>query len=200
VVNSYLKNGSRIFVKRNTVIYEQGTTGDGFYLVADGKIKISMKVFDEKNRILEILGNGQLFGEQSIDQKSYFSSATALENSVVYCYTSKQFRDLVIKNEYIRNLFYSSMINKLKQLGDIIQMKSLSVEVQLASSLLELCRKYNSFEIPLNQQQLSNYTGLTRITIYKLVKEWKDIHLLTEKEGKIFIESPEVLQEYVNAI
>jgi len=200
VVNSYLENGSRIFVKRNTVIYEQGTTGDGFYLVAEGKIIISMKVFDEKNRILEILGNGQLFGEQSMDQSSYFSSATALENSVVYYYTSKQFQELVIKNEYVRTLFYSSMINKLKQLGDIIQLKSLSVEVQLANSLLELSRKYNSFEIPLNQQQLSNYTGLTRITIYKITKEWKGCKLLTEKEGKLFIESRELLQEYVNAI
>ncbi|HJF30278.1 MAG TPA: Crp/Fnr family transcriptional regulator [Sporosarcina psychrophila] len=198
MVNSYLENGSRLFVKRNTVIYEQGTTGDGFYLVNEGKIKISMKVFNEKNRILEILGKGQLFGEQSLDQNSYFSTATALENSVVYYFTSKQFQDLVIKSKYFRNLFYSSMINKLKQLGAIIQLKSLSVEVQLANSLLELCHKYNSCEIPLNQQQLSNYTGLTRITIYKIVKEWKDLRLIIEKEGKLFIGNPKLLQEYVN--
>lgn len=198
MVNSYLENGSRLFVKRNTVIYEQGTTGDGFYLVNEGKIKISMKVFNKKNRILEILGKGQLFGEQSLDQNSYFSTATALENSVVYYFTSKQFQDLVIKSKYFRNLFYSSMINKLKQLGAIIQLKSLSVEVQLANSLLELCHKYNSCEIPLNQQQLSNYTGLTRITIYKIVKEWKDLRLIIEKEGKLFIGNPKLLQEYVN--
>ena len=198
MVNSYFENGSRLFVKCNTVIYEQGTTGDGFYLVNEGKIKISMKVFNEKNRILEILGKGQLFGEQSLDQNSYFSTATALENSVVYYFTSKQFQDLVIKSKYFRNLFYSSMINKLKQLGAIIQLKSLSVEVQLANSLLELCHKYNSCEIPLNQQQLSNYTGLTRITIYKIVKEWKDLRLIIEKEGKLFIGNPKLLQEYVN--
>ena len=199
MVDAYLKGGRRMFVKQNSVIYEQGTSGAGFYVLVEGKVKISMKVFDKKERILEIQGNGQLFGEHSMDQNSYFCSAITLEDSIIYYFTYKQFQELVIKNEMIRSMFYSSMIDKLKQLGDIIQLKSHSVEEQLASSLLEISSKYNSFEIPLNQRQLSNYTGLTRITIYKIMKEWEESNLLTKKEGKIFIKNPEFLREYVSA-
>lgn len=189
-----------MYVKRNTVIYEQGTTGDGLYLLVDGKIKISMKVFDGKERILEIQGNGQVLGEQSMDQNTYFSSATALEDSVIYHFEYSIFQELIIKDIVVRDLFYNSMIDKLKLLGDIIQLKSQSVEEQLASSLLEISRKYNSYEIPLNQQQLSSYTGLTRITIYKVTKEWKECNLLTNRRGKLVIKNPEVLQRYISAI
>ncbi|WP_153731420.1 Crp/Fnr family transcriptional regulator [Sporosarcina obsidiansis] len=196
--NSFIKYGNRLFIKSNTVIYEQGTTGSGFYLLVEGKIKISMKVFDEKDRTLEILEKGQLFGEQSLDQNTYFSSAIALENCIVYYFTSVQFQELIIENEFFRDSFYNSTINKMKQLGDIIQLKSLSVEEQLANSLLEISRKYNSNEVPLNQQQLSSYTGLTRITIYKITKKWIDSKLLIEKGGKLFIVNPKLLQEHVS--
>jgi len=189
-----------MFVKRNTVIYKQGTTGDGVYLLVKGKIKISMKVFDGKERILEIQGNGQVLGEQSLDQDTYFSSAVALEDSVIYFFEYDKFQELIIEDKIVRDIFYNSTINKLKLLSDIIQWKSLSVEEQLANSLLELSRKYNSYEIPLNQQQLSNYTGLTRITIYKITKEWKACNLLTNKKGKLVIKNPEELKGYVSAI
>ncbi|KRF67241.1 hypothetical protein ASG99_16580 [Bacillus sp. Soil768D1] len=198
--DSYLKEGRRVFVKKNTVVYEQGTTGDGFYYVVDGMVKISMKVFEGKERILEIIESGKTFGELSMDQNCYFSSAIAMENSVIYYFEYKNFQELVMKNESVRNIFYNSVINKLKQLGDIIQYKSLAVEEQLAHLLIGICRENNNYEIPLNQQQLSNYTGLTRITIYKIMKEWIENNLISKKEGKLFIRCPETLQKYVSAL
>ncbi|GKV65266.1 MULTISPECIES: Crp/Fnr family transcriptional regulator [unclassified Sporosarcina] len=196
--NIYLKHGRRMFVKRNTVIYEQGTTGNEVYILVEGKIKISMDVFNRKERIIEILGNGQVFGEQILDQSSYFSSACTLENSVIYQFDYSKYRELMIKDKSFQDLFYNSMITKLKHLGNIIQLKSLSAEEQLANSLLEISCKYNSNEIPLNQQQLSNYTGLTRITIYKIIKEWQECNLLTKKRGKLCIENSAYLQSYVS--
>ncbi|MFC5589767.1 Crp/Fnr family transcriptional regulator [Sporosarcina soli] len=195
-----VKEARRIFVKKNTVIYEQGQKGDGFYLLFDGKIKISMKVFDERERILEIQDCGQIFGEHSMGKKTYINSAVALENSVIYSFTDRQFQDLVMGDEAIRSLFYNSMIDKLKLLGGIIQHKSLSVEEQLANSLLEISRKYNSCEIPLNQQQLSNYTGLTRITVYKIMKIWMEKKLISKTKGGFFIQCRETLQKYVSAL
>lgn len=199
MVTSYLKHGNRMFVKRNTVIYEQGTIGGGLYLLVDGKIKISMKVFDGKERIIGIQGNGQILGEQSMDRDPYFSSASTLEDSVLYYFEYRKFQELIIKDHVVRDMFYNSMIYKLKILSDIIQLKSLSVEKQLAKSLLEISHKYNSCEIPLNQQQLSNYTGLTRITIYKIIKEWKETQLIKNHKGKIIIKNRDVLQKIVEA-
>lgn len=198
--DSYIKYGSRLFIKSNTTIYKQGAMGDGFYILVEGKVKISMRVFDGKNRILEILEKGQLFGEQSLDKDTYFSSATALENSIVYYFTDLQFQELIVSSKSFRSSFYNSTVEKLKQLGDIIQLKSLSVEEQFAKSLLEISRKYKSNEIPLNQRQLSNYTGLTRITIYKTTKKWIDIKLLIEEKGRLVIVCPKALQEYLNTI
>jgi CRP-like cAMP-binding protein len=195
-----LEEARRIFVKKNTIIYEQGKIGDGFYLLFDGKIKISMKVFGERERILEIQDRGQIFGEHTLGKNPYINSAIALENSVIYFFTDRQYQELVVNNEEIRSLFYNSMIDKLKLLGGIIQLKSLSVEERLANSLLEISHKFNSCEIPLNQQQLSSYTGLTRITIYKIMKDWMENNLISKKNGRFFIQCPETLQKYVRAL
>ncbi|MEK4025039.1 MULTISPECIES: Crp/Fnr family transcriptional regulator [Sporosarcina] len=198
--DSYLKEGQRMFVKKNTVIYEQGTIGDGFYYVADGLVKMSMRVFEGKERILEIIEKGKTFGELSMDHKCYFSSAIAMENSVIYYLEYKKNQELIMKNKNVRDMICNTVINKLKRLGDIIQYKSLPVEEQLAYLLIGICHENNSYEIPLNQQQLSQFTGLTRITIYKVTKEWNEKNLILKKEGKLFIRCPESLQEYVSAL
>lgn len=189
-----------MFLKKNTVVYEQGTKGAGFYYVADGMVKMSMKVFEGKERILELVDSGKTFGELSIDRKCYVSSAITMENSVIYYLEYNKIQELVMKDKSVRNMFYSSVIDKLKQLGDIIQYKSLSVEEQLAHLLIGICRENNHYEIPLNQQQLTNYTGLTRITIYKITKEWNEKKLIIKKEGKLFIRCPKKLLEYVSAL
>lgn len=200
MIDSYLTYGTRMFMKKNTVIYTQGTIGDGFYIVVEGKVKISMNVFGNKERMLEIISNGQVLGEQSMDQNAYFSSASTLEDSVLYHFEQDKFQALILKDKTVRDLFYSSMIHKLKTLSEIIQLDAFSAEQQLANSLLEISRKYSSYEIPLNQQQLSTYTGLTRITIYKIMKEWRTSNLLTNTKGKIVIKNPEVLQTYISAM
>lgn len=189
-----------MFVKKNTLIYEQGTTGNGFYLVMKGKVKISMNVFDGKERILEIISDGQVLGEQSMDQNAYFSTARVLEDAIIYHFEYDAFQALIKNDQMIRDLFYKSMITKLKILSDIIQLNSYSAEQQLAKSLLEIAHKYSSYEIPLNQQQLTKYTGLTRITIYKIIKEWRARHLLTNDKGKIIIQNPKVLEKHAAAI
>lgn len=187
-------------MKKNTVIYTQGTVGNGFYIVVEGKVKISMNVFGDKERILEIICNGQVLGEQSMDQNAYFSSASTLEDSVLYHFEQDEFQALILRDKTVRDLFYSSMIRKLKTLSEIIQLDAFSAEQQLANSLLEISRKYSTYEIPLNQQQLSTYTGLTRITIYKILKQWRTSNLLTNSKGKIVIKNPEVLQTYISAM
>src|SRR5690625_3340278 len=81
----YLKYGERQFVKKKTTIYWQKEEGDnGFYYLEKGIIKISTRIYDGEERILDIVSSGHPFGEQTVDGEMYFSTAITLEDSIVY--------------------------------------------------------------------------------------------------------------------
>ena len=54
---------------------------------------------------------------------------------------------------------------------------------------------YQSKEINFTQQELSLYVGLTRITVYKVLKEWTAEGIVSIKNRKIYIFKPEALKE-----
>ncbi|MFS0647563.1 Crp/Fnr family transcriptional regulator [Siminovitchia sp. 179-K 8D1 HS] len=58
---------------------------------------------------------------------------------------------------------------------------------QVAHSLLYLMETYQSSEINLTQQELSHFVGLTRITVYKILKKWTSKGLITIQNRKIFV-------------
>ena len=47
-------------------------------------IRISTSIYDDRERIIDIVSSEYPFGEQVTDGDMYFSTATTIEDSVVY--------------------------------------------------------------------------------------------------------------------
>jgi CRP-like cAMP-binding protein len=79
-----------VVVPPGTVIFREGDSGDGFYLVRSGHVKILRRVAVEgreglQEQLLAVLDAGQLFGEMALVEK-YARSADAVsdEGAVLY--------------------------------------------------------------------------------------------------------------------
>lgn len=191
----YFKYGERIFTKGNTTIYTQGLIGDGFYFLQKGLVKIVTTNSNGMERILHIEGAGQVFGEQAFDKKPYFSSAVTVMDSVLYYFSCKRFNELIVSDHELLNLVLNAAIQKVQILADDIMLKSIPAEKQIAIMLLKIMHTSNDDRIYLTQQELSKYTGLTRITVYKTLKKWKEEGLIEVKNRMIIIKQPDKLKQ-----
>jgi CRP-like cAMP-binding protein len=169
----FLKYGKRQFVKRKSVIYNQGSLGDGFYYLHKGLVKIVILTAKGNNRLINIVVPGQLLGIQMMDGQTHFTTAFAVKDSVVYHFSCEQFAKLMNEQPELLPLFSQTVNQKMRILLYAINMKTLSSEEQIAALLLNICDEFKNYEVPLTQQDLANCTGLTRITVYKILKEWK---------------------------
>jgi len=195
----YLCYGERKFLRKKTILYQQGDTGEGFYFIQDGLVKITTVDFKKNIRIMDITSSGSFTGEQVLTRMPYFSTCTLLRDSILYYFSLQKYNELIHDHPEIKNLISDCVIDKVKRLISHITVKSIPTENQVGFFLLKLMDIYNNDEISLTQQELSNYTGLTRITIYKILKKWEEDGLLCIKNRKIYILKPHILKQYVGS-
>lgn len=196
----YLKFGTRQFFKRKQYIYKQWTNGDGFYFLHKGLVRIVTETVTGKERMLNIVIPNQLLGVQALDQRTHFTTAIAVKDSVVYHFSCEEFKKLLTVHPELFRLFSQTVIHKMKILLDEINLNALTSEQKIALLLQNICDEYKNYEVPLYQQDLASCTGLTRITVYKVLKQWQEDGIIEIVNRKYHIKKPEFLCKLVKEI
>lgn len=193
--DNYLKYGERQFYKAKTTIYHEKEDGvNGFYFLKKGRIRISTSNYNNGERILDIASSKITFGEQAGDGEKYFSTAIAIEDSIIYFFPSDIIENLMTGDNQFRILIYLNLTEKLKVLSNNVVFDSLPSAQLLARTILNLKEKYAATSIPFNQKELCRYTNLNRVTVYKVLKEW-DETIITMQNKNIIIKNTQALEE-----
>lgn len=192
----FLKFGVRIFKKKKEVVFKQGDIGDGLYYLHTGQIIILVGTPIGDPRIVDVQGPGVLLGEQGIDRKAYYSSAIAGEKSVIYYFSNDCIKNLIMQEPIFLNLLMESISQKMKVLMEEIMLKQFTSDQHIAHTLLKASMAYGGKEVGLSQQDIAKYTGLTRITVYKTLKMWKNAGIIDIGNRKILIHQPDRLLKY----
>jgi len=197
---SCLQFGTRQFFKEKTTIYQQGTMGDGFYYIHKGLVKVTTTTPIGKERLLNIAIPRQLLGVQAMDRQPHFTTATAVNESILYYFSCEHFQTLIKAQPSILNMFIKTVIHKMHILADKIYLDTLTPEQQLSAILLNICYEFKKYEIPLTQQDLTKCTGLTRITLYKILKQWKEEEIIEMNGKKFLIKKPGELKKLLGKV
>ena len=197
IQDSFLKYGKRLYKKRKTPIFNQGQAGEGIYYLHQGLVKIVTFSSNGNERILDIPKPGQFIGEQVMDQRFYFSSAYTIEDSVIYYFPLQKIQQIINHSPEVNLLVINSMIHKIRLLASNIMLSSFSAEQRIAAALLDIYNGNQSKPILITQQDLANYVGLTRITVYKILKDMKQDKIIDIKNRTIFIERPDMLEKFM---
>ena len=193
--NSYLKYGERQFFNQKETIYFEEEAGiGGFYYLKNGIIKISTTIHTGEEGIIDIVSSERSFGEQTADGGMYFSTATALEDSIIYFFSHEIIRTLMKEDNQLRMLVYINLTEKLNILANNVLFHSLPSEQLLARTILILIDKFINKCIPFTQKELCSYTNLNRITVYKVLKKWDD-RIVSMKNKNITVNNLSALQE-----
>ena len=191
------------------LIFQEGDTGDGFYIVNTGKIKVFKLSFEGKEQILHIYGPGHTFGEVPVfEGKNFPASAMTIEDSSILFLPRDKFVNLITTTPALSMNMLADLSKRLRAFT--IQIENLSlkeVPARLAAYILTLSQEKKSelpgsilksepmVTLPISKAQLANLIGTTPETISRIFKKMVDAQLIEVKTKNIFITSMEGLSE-----
>jgi CRP/FNR family cyclic AMP-dependent transcriptional regulator len=103
-------------------IFRAGDKGDAMYLIASGRIRISIRDSDDIEVILAELAEGDFFGEMAlIDGQPRSAGATVLDDSRVAVLARTDFLDFVRRNPDVLLEMLSAVTHRLRRTDELLQ-------------------------------------------------------------------------------
>jgi len=169
--------------KRGESVFFEGDPGDGFYMVASGKVKIFKTSFSGKEQILHIFSRGEPFGEVPVFHGQPFpANATALEKTSLIFFPRKRFVDLVNTMPSLVMNMLAVLSMRLRRFATQIENLSLKeVPARLAGYLLYLSGEQDSpnrVVLEISKGQLASLLGTIPETLSRIFAKMSDEGLI----------------------
>ena len=159
--------------EKGAAIFSDGETANGFYVVADGTVKIYKLSMEGKEKILHIFGPAEPFGEVPVFAGDNFpANAQAVTKSRLLFFPREAFVRLITDNPSLCLNMLAVLSFRLRQFTDQIENLSLKeVPARLASYLLSLSQEQEIKEavtLPISKGQLAGLLGTIPETLSRI--------------------------------
>ncbi len=186
-------------VSKGTVIFSEGDEGDGFYVLASGKVKIYKLSPDGKEQILHIFGPGEPFGEVALFSGKHFpAGAQILEAGRVLFFPRKAFVSLIKSNPELALNMLAVLAVRLRIFTRMVEDLSLKeVPGRVAAYLLylsEMAGGGNRLRLDITKSQLAALLGTIPETLSRILGRMSARGLITIDGAAIGIVDREELE------
>lgn len=180
--------------EKKSFIFREGERADGFFVVADGRVKVFKLSPDGKEQVLHLIGPGQSFAEATIfEGGTYPAHAEALSGCEIIFLPKRPFTDLLEKNPRIALRMMASLSKWIKRMADLVESISLrDVEARLVRYLSEElgtrgvpARDGAVIELDIGKNVLASRLGTVPETFSRTLKK-------LQEEGKIRVKGKQI--------
>jgi CRP/FNR family transcriptional regulator len=188
--------------KKKDVIFSEGDTPEWFYIVTEGKVKVTKLSQEGKEIILEVISPDEIFGGVAVLKGfPYPANALAMEDAEVIKISRRNLMRLVDRFPNFMYFIAMNLGDRMKSSYDTLKNIALErVEARIAALLLKLADKVGVkteegllIDMRLTKQDVADMVGTTVETSIRTFSKFKKQKLLTESEGKIVIMDAEGL-------
>jgi CRP/FNR family transcriptional regulator len=176
--------------KKGETIFSEGDPGSGFYVVAEGIVKIYKVSSEGKEHILHIFGMGEPFGEVPVFTGQPFpANAESLSVSRLLFFPREAFVDLITGNPSLALNMLAVLSMRLRQFT--VQIENLSLKEvpgRLASYLLYLADEQGIADIVslnISKSQLASLLGTIPETLSRIFAKMTEMNLIAVSGRKI---------------
>ncbi len=179
-----------------TIIYQQDTIANNIYLVKKGRIRVDLYNYTGEFKSLFIASTGCLFGEVStIDGLPNRGTAVATISSQVYLIPKARFELEMSSNIQFCNNVTLLLARKFRFLTAEVGLQSFyNSYYKVGFVLTHLIRSYGSktdhgyrLNIGFTHQEMASLTGLSRVSVSKILSDFKSRGIIDKRNGSIFI-------------
>jgi len=211
-IGTHLSTWSHITANRipvkyppKSMIYSQGDAFSKIYIVASGRVRISIFNRDGQEKQLYIAGPGAMFGESScILEKPHASTATTITKCELYVIPSKEMQRLFHSEARTADLMLQYEARKNRLLTAQVAMLSFDrAEQRVAKILLYLCEMYGKQEpigtrinLRFTCNDIAALVNTSRVTVNNVVQDFIRTGILTRDNSNYVVTNPPLLQQY----
>ncbi len=179
-------------IERNLVpgefVFWDGDAPEWFYIVAEGRVKVSKHSSLGKEFIIAFFGPGEMFGEVAVfEDKPYPASAQAVAETKVLGFKKADLLSFLAQRPQVALRIISVLGGRLREAQN--RLKDIAgerVEQRLAGTLLRLSAKHGS-TLHFTRQEIADMAGTTTETAIRFMSRLKDGGIIRSARGKIII-------------
>jgi CRP/FNR family transcriptional regulator, cyclic AMP receptor protein len=179
--------------KRGATIFSKGDPGDALFAVASGTVKISVSSADGRSAMLNLIGEGEIFGEIALlDGLARTTDAIANSSCEILVIDRRDFMPFVRTQPSLAMKLIGLLCTRLRWSSEQIEQLILqNLPGRLANALVHLMEKRQPLSpgqsITITQQDISEMVGTTRESINKQLRIWADNNWVRIEHGSIVI-------------
>jgi CRP/FNR family transcriptional regulator, cyclic AMP receptor protein len=186
---------SRRSCPKDTVVFFENEEGDSFFIIVDGRIKVTILGDDGREVILSVLGRGDFFGEMALlDNEPRSATAIAVEDTELLSLHRNDFQGVLTDNRSIMSALIKILTARLRRANhQISTLALLDVYGRVARVIVDTARdegkRLKDGRIAFRRathQEIANRIGTTRETVTRMLKD-------LERQGLIHIDGKEVV-------
>ncbi len=172
----------------SAAIFWEDDSSDWFYIVAEGKVRITKMTSTGKEVILAFFGAGEMFGEVAVfENKPYPASAQSISETRLLAIGKAAFMDFLLHNPGVSLKIIGILSGRLREAQSRLRdLAGERVEQRLARMLLMLAAKLGP-TLPYTRQELSDMAGTTTETTIRILSLWKERGIISSVRGEITI-------------
>lgn len=193
-LNSIIKVLKTHVYKKNEIVFIEGDQASRLYIVFDGKIKIFKSSIDGKEHTLHIMHKYDIIGEVPMfDGGKYPASCTTLSSSVLLSITHSDLLNIIKQYPKIALNMLAFQAVRLRKFALKIENLTLqNTEQRLAIYFMQKAENSinNQAVVILKNiglQNLSNYLGVSRENISRILSKWIKMDFINKQHGNIVI-------------
>lgn len=186
---------SRDYEKGQMILLEE-STGETFFIITSGTVKVTRLSDDGREVILALLGESDFFGEMSLlDGEGRSANIVANEDAEVMTLSRRDFLECLETYPKIAIALLEELAVRLRKSDQQIESLSLSdSEQRIGITLIRLAEERGTIKrgdvtvqnLPY-QQDIANMAGTSRETVSRTLKLLEDKKLVKRNEGDITI-------------
>ncbi len=184
--------------KNNTIILEDSTAGDMFYIITKGKVKVTREDEDGKEVILSMLGRDDFFGELSLlDGLARSANVITVNETNVLAMKGKDFLKLVREKSRVSSNLLKVLCARVRKLDSFMKRVSLMNTVgKVASTLLGLTesekqkrgRTAEIEKIP-SLENIAKIAGTSKSSVSRALQNLEKSGIIKRKGRKVTIKN-----------
>jgi CRP-like cAMP-binding protein len=192
---SLAKVANRRRYPKDSVVFFENEQGDFFFMILEGRIKVTILGDDGREVILSLLGSGDFFGEMALlDNEPRSATAIAVEDSELLSLHRNDFQSVLSDNRSIMVGLIKVLTARLRRANhQISTLALLDVYGRVARVIVDMAReegrRLKDGRIAFRRathQEIANRIGTTRETVTRMLKD-------LERQGMIHIEGREII-------
>ena len=199
-ITTYVRRRS---VPKGTVIFRKGDPGVGLIGVLSGAVKISVASADGRDVVLNIIREGEVFGEIALlDGRARTADATTMSDCELMTIERREFIPFLRSQPDVTLKLMEILCSRLRRTSEQVQeVTFLNLSTRLAKTMIRLAEKAKDSDrggkVTITQREISQIVGRSRESTNKRLRAWQKSGWIRLERGSVTVLKPEKLEHIV---